>query len=103
MQLELTQAYANYERSNLEARRLKTDVLPAAREALDAMSRGYELGKFAFLDVLDAQRTLFQGQSQYVQALADAHFAYADIGRIVGVPLADVSSRNTADPSPRLP
>jgi len=103
LQLELTQAYAHYERSNLAARRLKTDVLPAAREALDAMSRGYELGKFAFLDVLDAQRTLFQSQSQYVQALADAHFAYADIGRIVGVPLADVSSRNTADPSPRLP
>ncbi len=59
LQLELTQAYANYERSSLEARRLKADVLPAAREALDAMSRGYELGKFGFLDVLDAQRTLF--------------------------------------------
>ncbi|WP_454827218.1 TolC family protein [Paraburkholderia xenovorans] len=98
LQLELTQAYANYERSSLEARRLKADVLPAAREALDAMSRGYELGKFGFLDVLDAQRTLFQGQSQYVQALTDAHLAYADIGRLVGVPLNDV-----ADPTPRLP
>jgi cobalt-zinc-cadmium efflux system outer membrane protein len=95
LQLELTQAYANYERSSLEARRLKTDVLPAAREALDAMSRGYELGKFGFLDVLDAQRTLFQGQSQYVQALTDAHLAYAEIGRLVGAPL-----RNSA---PRLP
>ncbi|POM16119.1 Cobalt-zinc-cadmium resistance protein CzcC [Burkholderia cepacia] len=52
------------------------------------MSRGYELGKFSFLDVLDAQRTLFQGQSQYVRALADAHTARADIGRLVGTPLA---------------
>jgi cobalt-zinc-cadmium efflux system outer membrane protein len=87
LQLELTQAYANYEISTQAARQLKTDVLPAAREALDAMSRGYELGKFNFLDVLDAQRTFSQGQSQYVQALTDAHLAYADIGRLVGMPL----------------
>jgi cobalt-zinc-cadmium efflux system outer membrane protein len=93
LQLDLTQAYANYERSSLEARRLKTDVLPAAREALDAMSRGYELGKFSFLDVLDAQRTLFQVQSQYVQALTDAHLAYAEVGRLVGVPLPGSAPR----------
>ncbi|WP_083615303.1 TolC family protein [Paraburkholderia sp. SOS3] len=86
LQLELTQAYAAYETAAGEARRLKADVLPAAREALDAVSRGYELGKFAFLDVLDAQRTLFQGESQYVQALDDAHRAYAEIGRLVGAP-----------------
>jgi len=86
LQLELTQAYAAYETAADEARRLKADVLPAAREALDAVSRGYELGKFGFLDVLDAQRTLFQGESQYVQALDDAHRAYAEIGRLVGAP-----------------
>lgn len=88
LRLELTQAYANFEAAAQEAQRLKDDILPAARVALDAMSRGYELGKFSFLDVLDAQRTLFQGQSQYVRALADAHTARADIGRLVGTPLA---------------
>lgn len=98
LQLELTRAYANYENSTQAARRLKTDVLPAAREALDAMSRGYELGKFSFLEVLDAQRTLFQGQSQYVQALSDAHLAYADIGRLVGTPL-----RGDIDQTTHLP
>lgn len=87
LRLELTQAYANYERAKQEASRLKVDVLPAARQALDAMSRGYQLGKFGFLDVLDAQRTLFQEQSRYVQALKDAHLAVADIGRLTGTPL----------------
>ncbi|WP_322084069.1 TolC family protein [Burkholderia sp. BCC1972] len=91
LRLELTQAYANFEAAEQEAQRLKSDILPAARLALDAMSRGYELGKFSFLDVLDAQRTLFQGQSQYVRALADAHSARADIGRLVGTPLAAVA------------
>jgi len=91
LRLELAQAYANFDAAAQEARRLKTDILPGARLALDAMSRGYELGKFSFLDVLDAQRTLFQGQSQYVRALADAHAARADIGRLVGTPLAAVA------------
>ncbi|WGY70067.1 TolC family protein [Burkholderia cepacia] len=91
LRLELTQAYANFEAAAQEAQRLKADILPAARLALDAMSRGYELGKFSFLDVLDAQRTLFQGQSQYVRALADAHTARADIGRLVGTPLAPLA------------
>lgn len=91
LRLELTQAYANFEAAAQEAQRLKADILPAARLALDAMSRGYELGKFSFLDVLDAQRTLFQGQSQYVRALAGAHTARADIGRLVGTPLAAVA------------
>ncbi|WP_049006846.1 TolC family protein, partial [Burkholderia cenocepacia] len=54
LRLELTQAYANFEAAEQEAQRLKSDILPAARVALDAMSRGYELGKFSFLDVLDA-------------------------------------------------
>lgn len=92
----MTRAYANYETSVQAARRLKDDVLPASKDALNAMSRGFELGKFAFLDVLDAQRTLFQAQSQYVQALTEAHLAYAEVGRLVGTPLPAVSlSTNT--------
>ncbi|AJY33072.1 cobalt-zinc-cadmium resistance protein CzcC [Burkholderia thailandensis 34] len=91
LRLDLTQAYTSYERSTGEARRLKADVLPAARLSLDAMSRGYQLGKFSFLDVLDAQRTLFDAQSRYVQALADAHQSFADIERVVGAPSSDAS------------
>jgi cobalt-zinc-cadmium efflux system outer membrane protein len=84
LRLELTQAYANYENAASEARRLKDEILPAARDALYVSSRGYELGKFAFLDVMDAQRTLYQSQSRYVQVLLEAHRAYADIVRLAG-------------------
>lgn len=82
--LDLAQAYADYETAAYDANRLRTEVLPAARDALDATSRGYELGKFALLDVLDTQRTLFQGRSQYVAALANAHRAYAELARLTG-------------------
>ncbi|MDR3101520.1 MAG: TolC family protein, partial [Paraburkholderia sp.] len=87
LRLELAQSWSGYENAVQEARRLKDDVLPAAKQTLEAMQRGFQLGKFSFLEVLDAQRTLFQGQSQYVKALSAAHQAYADIGRLVGTPL----------------
>ncbi|WP_321884045.1 TolC family protein [Burkholderia cepacia] len=83
----LAQRYAGYQSAVREARRLKDDVLPAARSALDAMSRGYALGKFQFLDVLDAQRTLFDTEARYIRALTDAHLAYGDLGRLVGTSL----------------
>ncbi|MFC0402012.1 TolC family protein [Paraburkholderia rhizosphaerae] len=92
LRLELTQTYASYKTAKHEAERLKSEVLPTARDALDATSRGYELGKFAFLDVLDAQRTLSSEQSRYVQALTDAHLAYADLGRLMGTPLPSLAS-----------
>ncbi|WP_028215171.1 TolC family protein [Paraburkholderia mimosarum] len=87
LRMELAQTYAGFENAVLEVQRLKADVLPAARDALNAMSRGYELGKFSFLDVLDAQRTLFEQQSRYVQSLTAVHLAYAELGRLVGTPL----------------
>jgi cobalt-zinc-cadmium efflux system outer membrane protein len=96
--LDVTQAYANFESSTQEARRLKDEVLPAARESLDAMSRGFELGKFSFLDVLDTQRTLFQVRSQHLRALTDAHQAYADLGRLMGTPIRATLSPSNFQP-----
>jgi len=59
--------------------------LPGAQSAFDAASQGFALGKFNFLDVLDAQRTLFQSKSHYLSALAESHRASVDIERLVGV------------------
>lgn len=63
---------------------LKTEILPGAQSAFDAANKGFTAGKFNFLDVLDAQRTLFHTKSQYVQALLEAHQAVAEIERILG-------------------
>jgi cobalt-zinc-cadmium efflux system outer membrane protein len=42
------------------------------------------MGKFNFLDVLDAQRTLISARSQYIQALSEATEAWVRIERIFG-------------------
>ncbi len=65
---------------------LRLEILPGAQSAYDATTKGYELGKFNFLEVLDAQRTFFQARAQYLRALAETHRSAAEIDRIVGVP-----------------
>jgi outer membrane protein, heavy metal efflux system len=81
---ELAQAQARLTAAQAEAALLRQDILPSAQSAYDAAAKGFELGKFGFFDVLDAQRTLFQSQSQYLRAQSEAHRASADIERIVG-------------------
>lgn len=63
---------------------LRRDVLPGAQAAHEAARRGFELGKFGFLDVLDAQRTWLQARGQYFAALSQAHRLCADIDRRLG-------------------
>lgn len=59
-------------------------ILPAAQQAVDTATRGFEMGKFAFLDVLDAQRTLIDARGLYLEALAQATDARAQVERIYG-------------------
>ena len=67
-----------------EADLVRGETLPGATSALEASTRGFELGKFGFLDVLDAQRTLFAARGQLVRAMADAYRAAADLERLLG-------------------
>lgn len=87
--LRLTQALADaYQRAEVASTQtitLRDQVLPAAQSAYDAAVTGFELGKFAFTDVLDAQRTLFQTKTQYLRALSDRYRSIADIERYVPV------------------
>lgn len=68
----------------VEAQALQDEILPGARSAYDAASKGFELGKFSFLEVLDAQRTFFQARAQYLKSLSEAHRTAAELERVLG-------------------
>jgi cobalt-zinc-cadmium efflux system outer membrane protein len=74
-----------------EASVLASHIQPGAREAFEAVTEGYRLGKFGYLEVLDAQRTLVSADAQYLRALSDYHKAAADVERLIGAPLADAA------------
>jgi cobalt-zinc-cadmium efflux system outer membrane protein len=83
LEAELVQAREEYAAARAQALALQDEILPGARSASGG-GTGFEHGKFGFLDVLDAQRTLLQAQSHYLATLADAHRAQAVIDRILG-------------------
>jgi len=92
---ELVQAHERLNTARQEVASLQRDILPGAQSAYDAATKGFELGKFSFLEVLDAQRTSFQAKSQYLRALAEAHRSAAEIERILGA----ASTQSTLAPA----
>jgi cobalt-zinc-cadmium efflux system outer membrane protein len=84
---ELTRAHSQLNVAREQAQLLQRDILPAAASAFDAARKGFDYGKFAFLDVIDAQRTLVQAKSQHLRALGDAYRAVAEVERLLGITL----------------
>lgn len=59
-------------------------ILPSAQQAVETATRGFEMGKFGFIEVLDAQRTLIVARGQYLESLAAATNARAQVERVYG-------------------
>ena len=84
LRTETRQALDLWQTANTEVRAFNQQILPAAQNAVDSATRGFEMGKFNFLDVLDAQRTLIAARTQYLTATAQATDAWVRIERIYG-------------------
>lgn len=78
------QALENVNARRRDADLLRQEVLPGARSTYEAATIGFENGKFSFLEVLDAQRTLIAAKSQYLIALASFHRAQAELESLIG-------------------
>jgi cobalt-zinc-cadmium efflux system outer membrane protein len=71
-----------------EAQSIDSALLPAARDAYDATRRAYDEGKLPYLDVLDAQRTLFDTEAQRLEALAEYHSALVQVEGLISAPMS---------------
>ena len=90
----LSEAATALAASHDEVTALRSEVLPAAQQAFEAVQQGYLQGKFDYLYVLDTQRTLFETQARYVDSIEAYHKARADVERLTG------RSLSTASPTP---
>ena len=81
---ELQQAAHQLLAARASLQSLQSIVLPAAQQAHDAATKGFEAGKFGFLDVIDAQRSLLQARSRYLTTLSVAFQAATAIDRLLG-------------------
>ncbi|MEO8682113.1 MAG: TolC family protein, partial [Vicinamibacterales bacterium] len=88
----LADAYRDLAVAHDEAALLASDVLPGARSAFAAIDEGYRLGRFGYLEVLDAQRTLVAAEIQHLRAMAGVQKAVVRIERLTGIPFADANA-----------
>ncbi len=70
------------ESSFSEAQMISENTLPAAQKAFSEARKGHNAGKFAYLEVLDAQRTLSDVREEYNDALKRYHLTRAEINRL---------------------
>ncbi len=82
----LAEAWQSLAAAHAEVTTLRDEILPGAQSAFEAAEFGYREGKFDFLQMLDAQRTLFEVKGQYLQALASYHQSRAEVNRLTGSP-----------------
>ena len=80
----LIEHYQQLQMSLTEITAFREEVLPSAREAFKAAKVAYRLGAIGSLDLLDAQRTLFQSGSEHLEALATFQLNVAKIERLIG-------------------
>ena len=81
---ELERAAAGLHAFAREAAILRGNVLAGAERAFTTVQEGYRLGKFPYLDVLDASEVLLSARLQYTAALAALAQARLDVDRLLG-------------------
>ena len=57
---------------------------PALSEPCASLDRAIKRGRFSYLEVLDAERTLFELREQSLEALEAYHAALSEIERLTG-------------------
>ena len=79
----LSQSYEGLRLAFMEVEILRDAVIPNAKKVFNNSAEWYRKGKFGYLQVLDAQRTLFEIRKQYIEALAAYHLGVNKVERLV--------------------
>lgn len=84
LETNLLLAYEEWVCSYHEAISLRDNVLNKAEESFQHIQEGYAQGKYEFLEVLDAQRTLTDIQESYIDAVRRYHLQKAEVESLIG-------------------
>ena len=84
---ELAALHALLTDSYHEIRAVEEQVIPKSMEAFTGIQEGYRQGKFGFIEVLDAQKVLYEGRQKRLTALATHHKTIIKMEYLLGEPL----------------
>jgi len=84
VQAEISRAHAAYTQARNHAILLKTGIIPQSRQTVDSMLAGYQVNKVDFLNLVRAQISLYNYETQYWSALSMANQAKAELAAAIG-------------------
>lgn len=96
---ELTATYQRFSSAYEACEQLKRESVPVAEKIYLDVEAGYRAGKFSYLDLLEAQRTVAAIRLQFIDATVDYHQAVAILERLSGGPLPAITASPDASPS----
>jgi cobalt-zinc-cadmium efflux system outer membrane protein len=79
--------YQELSHAAMEVGVMRREILPQADESLRMADDGYRQGRFSYLELLDAQRTVLEVKEEYLAAAVTYHKLVAEIERLTGQPL----------------
>lgn len=83
----LEEAWQEWQSAHQEATQLHDNLIPNAEKAFSLSREGYERGRFSYLEILNAQRTLSEARGQYNQSLQRQLTAKAQVERLIAAPI----------------
>ena len=86
---EIGLAQERYESAAESWRRLRAEVIPSSREALDLVQNAYRGGRLTYVEILDTQRNLLEAELALIQAEADLWRAAVELTLLVRGPSTD--------------
>lgn len=84
VQAEIVAALADFQRASEQVQLFKTGIIPQARQSVASMIAGYQVNKVDFLNLVRAQITLYNHETQYWKSFSEANQALARLAAAVG-------------------
>ncbi len=81
---QISAALADYERAREQFTLFESGIIPQARQTVASMLAGYQVNKVDFLNLIRSQITLFNHETKYWRALAEAKQSLAKLIAAVG-------------------
>ena len=80
----ITQLVANYEKAKSQAELFKHGIIPQAQQTVSSMRAGYQVDKVDFLNFIRSQIILYNYETQYWKAIAEANQNLEQLDASVG-------------------
>ena len=81
---EVNNRLENLQNFLTEIQTIQNVIIPEAQKAYDIIYQNYRLGKYALIDVLDAQRQLFDAEGRYIDTLAKINLEIIELEALLG-------------------